>query len=96
MATHGTVTFNADICKGCGLCVTACAIHILELDEAVINRKGYHPVKVLAPERCNGCANCAVMCPDQGITVAKERIAGADRAVTARGRAATAKELVDA
>lgn len=38
MATTGTVTFNRDICKGCGLCVVACATHLLELDEAAINR----------------------------------------------------------
>lgn len=73
MATKGTVTFNEDICKGCGLCVSACAIHILVLDETAINRKGYHPVKMHEAERCNGCANCAVMCPDQGITVSKEK-----------------------
>ena len=24
MATQGTVTFNRDICKGCGLCVAEC------------------------------------------------------------------------
>lgn len=74
MATKGTVVFNEEICKGCGLCVSACAIHILALDESALNVKGYHPVKVLAPERCNGCANCAVMCPDQGIRVTKERL----------------------
>ena len=39
MATTGTVTFNRDICKGCGLCVVACATHLLELDEAAINRR---------------------------------------------------------
>ncbi|HRB99961.1 MAG: ferredoxin family protein [Candidatus Lutibacillus vidarii] len=75
MATTGTVTFNRDICKGCGLCVVACATHLLELDEAAINRKGYHPVVILHPEQCNGCANCALMCPDQGITVTQDRIA---------------------
>ena len=73
MATQGTVTFNHDVCKGCGLCVSACGIHILVLDDAVLNSKGYHPVKVLDPDRCNGCGNCAVMCPDQGITVTKEK-----------------------
>jgi 2-oxoglutarate ferredoxin oxidoreductase subunit delta len=75
MATQGTVTFNRDICKGCGLCVTACATHLLVLDESEINRKGYHPVMITDPARCNGCANCALMCPDQGITVTQDRIA---------------------
>ncbi|HRW17434.1 MAG TPA: 4Fe-4S binding protein [Dermatophilaceae bacterium] len=74
MATHGTVTFNRDICKGCGLCVTACAVHAIELEVTAINGKGYHPVHLVDADTCNGCANCAVMCPDQGITVTKEKI----------------------
>jgi len=73
MATHGTVVFDRDICKGCGLCVASCGVHLLALDGGVINAKGYHPVVLLDPERCNGCGNCAVMCPDQGITVTKEK-----------------------
>ena len=97
MATTGTVTFNRDICKGCGLCVVACATHLLELDEAAINRKGYHPVVILHPEQCNGCANCALMCPDQGITVTQDRIAreGAAREGAARERGA-GRQLVHA
>ncbi len=78
MATKGTVTFDHDVCKGCGLCVSACAVHILQLDEGAINAKGYHPVKVTDPDRCNGCANCAVMCPDEGIVVRKEKVARAE------------------
>ena len=90
MATQGTVTFNRDICKGCGLCVTACATHLLVLDESEINRKGYHPVMITDPARCNGCANCALMCPDQGITVTQDRIAceGVGREGAARERGA--------
>ncbi|HRC11350.1 MAG: 4Fe-4S dicluster domain-containing protein [Actinomycetales bacterium] len=90
MATQGTVTFNRDICKGCGLCVTACATHLLVLDESEINRKGYHPVMIIDPARCNGCANCALMCPDQGITVTQDRIAceGVGREGAARERGA--------
>jgi|APMI01.1.fsa_nt_gi 2-oxoglutarate ferredoxin oxidoreductase subunit delta len=107
MATQGTVTFNRDICKGCGLCVTACATHLLVLDESEINRKGYHPVMITDPARCNGCANCALMCPDQGITVTQDRIAregvvrggavreGVGREGAARERGA-GRQLVDA
>ncbi|MBW3086945.1 Ion-translocating oxidoreductase complex subunit B [Austwickia sp. TVS 96-490-7B] len=73
MATKGTVVFDHDVCKGCGLCVTACGVHVLELDEQSINAMGYHPVRLTDPETCNGCANCAVMCPDQSITVSKEK-----------------------
>lgn len=68
----GKVTFNQDICKGCGLCVPVCPVNILALDEQAINRKGYHPATVVEPEKCIGCANCALMCPDLVITVERE------------------------
>ena len=64
--------FNADVCKGCGLCVEACPKKILELDEAVLNSKGYHPAKVTDQEKCIACAMCATMCPDCVITVEKD------------------------
>ena len=31
MATHGTVTFNREICKGCGLCVKECPCGAIDL-----------------------------------------------------------------
>ena len=68
----GKVTFNTDRCKGCGLCVNACPKGILEIDESVINKKGYQPAHVVRPEECIGCAACALMCPDQVITVERE------------------------
>lgn len=69
----GTVAFDRDRCKGCGLCVSVCPVHMLTLDDSVINRLGYHPAHVAAgrEEDCIGCALCAVMCPDQVITVEK-------------------------
>ncbi|MCR5340231.1 MAG: 4Fe-4S binding protein, partial [Saccharofermentans sp.] len=39
----GKVTFNENLCKGCGLCVAACPKKILELDKTRLNAKGYHP-----------------------------------------------------
>ena len=65
------VTFNRDICKGCGLCVGACPKQIVALDEETINAKGYHPAGCIKPEECIGCAFCATMCPDCVITVEK-------------------------
>ncbi|NGM17311.1 4Fe-4S binding protein [Xiamenia xianingshaonis] len=56
-------------CKGCGLCVDVCPVHILELDNAVITAKGYHPAHCIDKDRCTGCASCALMCPDAAITV---------------------------
>ncbi len=65
-----TVTFNESICKGCGLCVTACPKHIVVLKKE-LNVKGYHPAGVTDAESCIGCAFCATMCPDCVITVEK-------------------------
>ena len=31
------LTFNVDMCKGCGLCVDACPKHILEVSKVKIN-----------------------------------------------------------
>ena len=63
------VTFNEDICKGCGLCVTACPKHIIEIAKEKINRKGHSPARVTDGEKCIGSAFCATMCPDCVITV---------------------------
>lgn len=65
----GKVSFNEDICKGCGLCVSVCPTNIISLDNSRINVKGYHPAVVEDMDSCIGCANCAMMCPDVVITV---------------------------
>ncbi|ANE22767.1 2-oxoacid:acceptor oxidoreductase [Denitrobacterium detoxificans] len=56
-------------CKGCGLCVDACPLGIVELDTERINAKGYHPAHLVDEERCTACCSCATMCPDVAITV---------------------------
>lgn len=66
------VTFNIDLCKGCGLCVTACPKKIVALADDKLNSKGYHPAQVTDIEKCIGCAMCATMCPDVVITVEKD------------------------
>jgi 2-oxoglutarate ferredoxin oxidoreductase subunit delta len=63
------VTFNEDLCKGCGLCSTACPVSIIKMDKTKINAKGYHPAAVEEMAKCLGCANCAMICPDVVITV---------------------------
>lgn len=56
-------------CKGCELCVTACPQHVLELDTAVVNVLGYHPVHLTDAAGCTSCAFCARVCPDAVFTV---------------------------
>jgi 2-oxoglutarate ferredoxin oxidoreductase subunit delta len=65
------VTFNTDLCKGCGLCVEACPKKIITLAADVLNKKGYHPACITDAEKCIACAMCATMCPDVVITVEK-------------------------
>jgi 2-oxoglutarate ferredoxin oxidoreductase subunit delta len=65
------VTFDRERCKGCELCTTACPKHIVVMDLAATNNKGYHPATVSDMEQCIGCASCAKICPDSVITVEK-------------------------
>ena len=62
--------FKEELCKGCGLCVSACPKKIVVLQEK-LNSKGYHPAGVIEQDKCIGCAFCATMCPDCVITVEK-------------------------
>lgn len=75
----GTVQISDNLCKGCGLCVVSCPVHIIELAEQTVNAKGYPPATVIAAAKCTGCGNCALMCPDSVITV--KRFAGKGRRV---------------
>ena len=63
------LTFNTDLCKGCGLCVNACPKGILTIAADRINQKGYSPAVMTDEAKCIGCAFCATMCPDCIITV---------------------------
>ncbi len=65
----GSVSFNQDRCKGCGLCVEVCPKNIVVMDSIKINKKGYNPATVVNMDECIGCTNCAIMCPDEVITV---------------------------
>ena len=65
------LTFQTDLCKGCGLCVDACPRGCLAITADKINKKGYSPAEMVNPDKCIGCAFCAIMCPDCIITVEK-------------------------
>ena len=65
---RGQVEISAEECKGCGLCVTACPPHVMELGEQ-FNARGYHPAIYLGAG-CTGCGICFFACPEPGaITV---------------------------
>lgn len=63
------ITVDDRFCKGCGLCVDACPVQIIELDTTRITAKGYHPARMVEGGACTGCTSCAVMCPDVAIEV---------------------------
>ncbi len=65
------VTFQEELCKGCGLCIEVCPKKIVEMANGRLNAKGYHPAQVERMTECIGCAFCAMMCPDCVITVEK-------------------------
>ena len=65
------LTFETDLCKGCGLCVSACPKGCLQIAADKINQKGYSPAEMVHEDKCIGCAFCATMCPDCIITVEK-------------------------
>jgi len=65
------VTIDEALCKGCGLCVSACPKKIVALRQDVLNPKGFHPAGVTDMDACIACAFCATMCPDCVITVEK-------------------------
>ena len=67
--TWSPLHIATDRCKGCGLCLGACAKGALALDETRVNILGYHPVRLIDPTACTSCAFCARVCPDCVLTV---------------------------
>ena len=56
-----SVTFQEEKCKGCGLCMTFCPKHILQMAPVRINAKGYHPAECIDQSQCIGCASCCLL-----------------------------------
>ncbi len=59
----GEVSFNADACKGCGLCVAACAASAIELTSDKKARM------VTFMPYCMSCGDCTAICPEGAITL---------------------------
>lgn len=54
---------QTDHCKGCKLCVNACPVQVIEIDEDTLNKLGYHPARYKG-EGCTGCGMCFYICPE--------------------------------
>ena len=66
------ITVDAELCKGCILCIDLCPKGILEPDKAKVNNKGYNPVFCTNMDACTACAMCAIICPDSAIKVERD------------------------
>jgi len=65
---RGDIEIVEEECKGCGLCVAACPVHVLQLANH-LNGHGYHPAMYVGAG-CTGCGICFYACPEPGaITV---------------------------
>jgi len=58
-------------CKGCNLCVVACASKALTPGETR-NAKGYTFPR-WEEQVCVACMSCEIICPEMAITVEKEK-----------------------
>ena len=68
MAVINRVLIQVDDCKGCGLCVDACPVDVLDFSEK-LNSMGYRPAHYKG-SACTGCGICFYTCPEPGaITV---------------------------
>ncbi|MFN2197025.1 MAG: ferredoxin family protein [Anaerolineales bacterium] len=80
MPVKGWIEVNELYCKGCGLCVSVCPQEAMALDMDHLTPKGYHPV-TLVSDTCTGCGICAVVCPDAAVTILREAVNKAARAL---------------
>lgn len=62
------VLIDKERCKGCALCVDACARHALRLSDG-LNHKGFSYAEHSADDGCDGCRRCVDICPDGAIDV---------------------------
>lgn len=61
---RGTVSIEADLCKGCGLCIAMCPQGLLFRSDE-LNRRGYRFAEYIG-EGCTACGICFHACPEPG------------------------------
>ena len=64
----GNVRIEGERCKGCLFCIEFCPKKCIFLS-GELNPKGYFMATFDADSECNGCGNCALMCPEGAIEV---------------------------
>jgi NAD-dependent dihydropyrimidine dehydrogenase PreA subunit len=61
-ATAPFIEIDAELCKGCKLCVGVCPKGVIDISEK-LNGSSYHPAYYLGRD-CTGCALCFYACPE--------------------------------
>ena len=72
-AVEGEIHIINDRCKGCSFCVEFCPNDVLELSTE-FNIKGYHPPRVVNPDRCAYDGLCESICPDSAIYIIRREV----------------------
>ncbi|MCK5075226.1 MAG: 4Fe-4S binding protein [Calditrichia bacterium] len=58
---------NAELCKGCGICIEECPTKVLKFHEK-FNTKGYN-YAYYTGDGCTGCGVCFYACPEPGAVI---------------------------
>ncbi len=56
------ITVDRKLCKACGICVAFCPV-------SVFSRDHDDKAVVTCPEKCTGCRQCELLCPDYCVRV---------------------------
>ena len=72
-SAKGHIEIDREQCKGCYLCIEFCPQKNITRSSK-LNQKGYYPAQFEDSEenRCTGCAQCAIICPDVAIEVYRD------------------------
>ena len=87
----GKIIINAERCKGCLLCISACPNDCIAVSDTA-NSMGYFPAEA-NNDNCTGCALCALVCPDVAIEVHRQQTKVIEQDQSGK-RSASPKDMV--
>lgn len=72
---RGSLSIDAEECKGCGLCIEACPPKVIDMGER-LNHYGYRTA-FYKGSGCTGCGICYMACPEPGAITVFRAVSGA-------------------